>query len=147
MIPLTVPPGPAEISVTSPYGNARREITIRDVAPAIFTIGPDQAAVANQDNRLNTPASPAIRGSFLVIYATGLGAVSRVGALDRVVTPVTAVIGGAEIPAAFAGLTPGSIGLYQANVQVPASLPPGLSLPLYLKQASAVSNTVRVAIQ
>ncbi len=57
------------------------------------------------------------------------------------------MIGGIEIPAAFAGLTPGVAGLYQANIMVPAALPPGLSLPLYLKQASAISNTVSVAIQ
>jgi uncharacterized protein (TIGR03437 family) len=37
--------------------------------------------------------------------------------------------------------------LYQANVMVPANLPPGLTLPLYLKQGGAVSNTVSVAIQ
>jgi uncharacterized protein (TIGR03437 family) len=57
------------------------------------------------------------------------------------------VIGGVEVPAGFAGLTPGFVGLYQVNVAIPQSLPPGLSLPLYLKQGSALSNTVSVAVQ
>jgi uncharacterized protein (TIGR03437 family) len=146
-IPLTVSPGEAEIAVTSAYGAARQTIALREVAPAIFSIGPEQAAITNQDNRLNTPSNPAIRGGFLVIYGTGFGTVSRAGGLDRTATPVSVVIGSTEIPAAFAGLTPGAIGLYQANVQTPPNMPPGLSLPLYLKQGTAVSNTVRVAVQ
>src|SRR5206468_3352435 len=103
--------------------------------------------VTNQDNSLNTPSTPAARGSVMVIYGTGFGATARSGGLDRAVTPVTAVIGSTEVTAAFAGLTPGAIGLYQANVAIPASLPPGLSLPLYLKQGSSVSNTVALAVQ
>jgi uncharacterized protein (TIGR03437 family) len=61
--------------------------------------------------------------------------------------PVVVSIGGAAIPAAFAGLTPGFIGLYQVNVGIPTSLPPGLALPLSLQQGGATSNIVSVAIQ
>lgn len=146
-IPAETAPGAAALRLSSAAGLVDREIPLRDVAPAIFSISSRQGAVVNQDNTLNSPFNPARRGSFLVIYGTGLGAVVPSGGLNRAATPVAVVIGGVEVPASFAGLTPGAIGLYQANVQVPAALPPGLSLPVYLRQGSETSNTVPVAIQ
>ena len=55
---------------------------------------------------------------------------------------MSVVIGGFELPAAYAGLSPGlRYGVDQVNVQLPLTLPPGLALPLYLKQGGATSNT------
>ena len=92
--------------------------------------------------------SPAQAGEVLVIYAVGLGTVSppvpdgaptpasplaTVEAHPRLhydfeanASPSTAVAGAAtgDIAPMFAGLTPGFVGLYQVNVQVPA-VPPG----------------------
>jgi uncharacterized protein (TIGR03437 family) len=65
----------------------------------------------------------------------------------RTVIPVSVVVGGVEVPAVFSGLSPGTNGLYQANVILPAALPPGLSLPLYVKQGDSTSNRVLVAVQ
>jgi uncharacterized protein (TIGR03437 family) len=146
-VPPQIQPGSVLIKVTSPNGGAQQQASIRDVAPAIFSISPAQAAITNQDNSLNAPSNPARRGETIVIYGTGFGAVIQSGTVQPAAAPVTAVIGGVEVPAAFAGLTPGAIGLYQANVALPATLPPGLALPLYLKQAGAVSNTVMLAVQ
>ena len=67
--------------------------------------------------------------------------------LARVITPVTVLLNGQELPVAFAGLTPGYIGLYQVNVAIPASIPPGLGISLTLKQGGELSNTVSVAFQ
>ena len=146
-IPLDIAPGAATLSVATGNGNAQQLITVAAVAPAIFSISPTQAAITNLDNSLNSPANPAERGSAIVVYCTGLGAVSPSGDLSVASAPVTVVLGGAELPAAFAGLTPGLIGLYQVNVLLPTGMPPGLYLPFYLKQAGAVSNAVTVAIQ
>ena len=77
-------------------------------------------------------------------FAAWVGAVSAAGAATM---PLSVVIGGLEIPAAYAGVSFGGTGLNQANVLLPATMPPGLALPLYLKQGSVVSNTVTVAIQ
>ena len=142
-IPSDIAPGSATVAIAS----AQQNITLNPVAPAIFSIGPNQAAITNQDNTLNTGSNPASRGNEIVIYATGFAAVTPSGGLSVTSTSVTAVIGTTETATAFAGLTPGFIGLYQANVVIPANLPPGLSLPLYLKQGTATSNTVLVAIQ
>jgi uncharacterized protein (TIGR03437 family) len=135
------------VTVTSALGSAQQSITIKNLAPAIFSNDAGKPAIANQDNNLNSPSNPALRGSTIVVYSTGLGAVTASGALSRTSTAVSVVIGGIEIPAVFAGLTPGSPGLYQVNATIPQTLPPGLTLPLYLKQGSVASNTVSVAIQ
>jgi uncharacterized protein (TIGR03437 family) len=146
-IPADVKPGSASVNVTSGNGALERQVTVRAVAPAIFSVGPGQAAITNRNNSLNTPTNPVLRGSAIVIYGTGFGATAGAGALKTTVTPMTAVIGNTELATAFAGLTPGFVGLYQSNVILPDTLPPGLSLPLTLKQGDAVSNTVVVSVQ
>jgi uncharacterized protein (TIGR03437 family) len=57
------------------------------------------------------------------------------------------VLNGTELPVLFAGLTPGYIGLYQANVIIPAATPPGLGISLTLKQGGQRSNSVDLALQ
>ena len=146
-VPVSLTPGTYTMEVTSPYGSMAQPIEIRAAAPAIFQVGPSLAAIANQDSSLNTPDNPAPRGSVIVIYATGLGATVTQGKLQVAVTPVTVSLNGADLKPAFAGLTPGFIGLYQVNVQVPGSTPPGLNLPLLLRQGNASGNLVSVAIQ
>jgi uncharacterized protein (TIGR03437 family) len=146
-VPASLPAGSATLVVNVGGNSAQQTVTLKSVAPAIFSIGPGQAAITNQDNSLNTPTNPAIRGKAIIIYGTGMGAVTASGGLSRTNTTASVVIGGTEIPALFAGLTPGFVGLYQVNVVIPPALPPGLSLPLYVKQATAVSNTVSVAVQ
>jgi uncharacterized protein (TIGR03437 family) len=147
-IPFDIEPGPATVTVTDALGTAQQAITISPAAPAIFSISPTQAAITNQDNTLNMPSNPAPRGGWLVIYATGLGPVSVSGDLRPANTPVSVVIGGVELPATYAGLSPGlRYGVDQVNVQLALTLPPGQALPLYLKQGEATSNTVTVAIQ
>jgi uncharacterized protein (TIGR03437 family) len=143
-IPAGTVVGSAQLTVSSSNGSAQQQVAIVAVAPAIFSISASQAAITNSDNSLNTTSNPAKRGGVIVIYATGFGATASSGAAT---TPVTAVIGGAELNAAYAGASPGTPGLYQVNVMLPAMMPPGLALPLYLKQGSAVSNTVAVAVE
>lgn len=145
-IPADIPSGSATVMVSSGIGTAQQVIAISDVAPAIFLISTG-AAITNQNNSINSASNPALRGSTIVIYCTGLGAVSAKGSLNVANAPVSVVIGGVDIAAAFAGLTPGFTGVYQVNVAIPSGLPPGFSLPLYLKQGGTASNIVTVAIQ
>jgi uncharacterized protein (TIGR03437 family) len=143
-VPPTVSPGTVQLSVSSANGSAQQQVAVAIVAPAIFSVSATQAAITNLNNTLNTPSNPAQRGSYLIVYATGFGAVSSAGAAT---TPLSVVIGGLTIPATYAGASSGGTGLDQANVLLPATMPPGLALPLYLKQGNVVSNTVTVAIQ
>jgi uncharacterized protein (TIGR03437 family) len=148
VVPAGVTSGPHAIRLKSAFGSAQQTVTVSAVAPGIFTMGsPDAGAILNPNNTLNSPASPVSRGQYLSIYVTGLGAVVAQGSLFATTTPVTVVVGSLELSATFAGLAPGFIGLYQVNVVLPASMPPGLSIPLYLKQGGQASNQVLVSIQ
>ena len=54
-------------------------------------------------------------------------------------------LGGTNLPVAFAGLSPGEVGVYQINVNVPRTTPTGLEVPLSINQGgSATTITVRV---
>jgi len=148
VVPPGTAPGTHTLDVASAFGNAQQTVTVSPVAPAIFLIGnPPVGAVVNQSGTLNGPSAPLPRGQVLIIYATGLGAVVKQGQLSVATTPVTVMLNGQELPTAYAGLAPGSIGEYQVNVTIPANTPPGLSVALALKQGGLLSNTVSVALQ
>lgn len=147
-VPLTMAPGVHTIRVQSVYGSAQQAVTVSAVAPGIFLIGnPPVGAITNQNFSLVGPSNPLVRGQSLVIFATGLGAVTQSGQLFKTSAPVTVLLNGTELTTSYAGLAPGFIGLYQANVTVPVSTPPGSSIPLTLKVGGQQSNTVLVALQ
>ena len=146
-VPGDLAPGRYTLRVKSAAGQAEQPVEIVAVAPAIFALGPNRGAVVNQDGTLNTPTTPLRRGQVMLIYATGLGSVTKQGQLSVAVEPVTALLGGQALQPAYAGLAPGFIGLYQINLAVPAATAPGTDLPLKLRQGPAESNAVQVSIQ
>jgi uncharacterized protein (TIGR03437 family) len=148
VLPGGVTPGSHTLRVVSPFGTAQQTVTVSAVAPGIFLVGnPPIPAVTNQSYALAGPTNPVPRGQSMIIFATGLGAVTQNGSLSATVSPVSVVLNGTELAAQFAGLAPGFFGLYQVNVAVPAATPPGLGVPLALKVGGQVGNTVSVAIQ
>jgi uncharacterized protein (TIGR03437 family) len=147
-VPPGIAPGVHTLRVRSAYGVAQQSVGVSAIAPAIFLMGNSgMGAVLNQDFSMNGPANPLPRGQVLVVYATGLGAVARQGQLSVTTAPVTAVVNGQELPAQFAGLAPGYVGLYQVNVPIPAATPPGLGVSLTLKEGGQLSNSVAIALQ
>ena len=147
-LPLDLPPGTWPLRITSAYGAAEVQIDVRDAAPAIFRLTDTLAAVTNQDASINAPNNPAARGQVIVAYGTGFGAVQEAqGALRRTAAPVTARVAGVDLTVVYSGLTPGSIGLYQINIQLPANLPPGLFQSLEITQGGVTANPVPVAIR
>ena len=147
-LPPATSPGTHVVQVNSAHGTASQQVSVSAVAPAIFLLSaPSAGAVLNQDFSINTPANPLPRGETLLIYATGLGATAKQGQYSITSTPVTAVVNGVEEPVAFSGLAPGFVGLYQVNLLIPSSIPPGSQVPLSLKQSGQVSNLVAVSIQ
>jgi uncharacterized protein (TIGR03437 family) len=151
-VPADLGPGTYSLSVQSPYGSAQQTVQAQANAPAIFVLSggtaglPAYGAVVNQDGSLNGPASPGQRGQVLVIYCTGLGAVDGATPANAI-SAVSGILNSVPMQAAFAGPTPGFVGLYQVNLPVPVATPPGIDLPLLLRQAGGDSNTVFVAIQ
>ena len=45
-----------------------------------------------------------------------------------------------------AGLAPNGVGLFQVNVQIPASAPAGDAVPVVMSMGAAMSNTVTIAV-
>jgi uncharacterized protein (TIGR03437 family) len=79
------------------------------------------------------PSSPALGGEVVNYYFTGLGAVSPAAAdgkpagtnpLSLATTPLTLVgdAGQAAAKIVYAGLAPGTVGLYQVSIQLPAKI-------------------------
>jgi uncharacterized protein (TIGR03437 family) len=136
-------------------------ITVATARPGIFTISQDgkgQGVIMDTANRLVDAANPAKAGDVVVVYCTGLGATNpavRSGeaapgppsTLALVATPVSVTIGGQPAAVQYAGLTPGLVGLYQVNVQIPGGVTPGPSVPLVISQDGVPSNTVTVGIR
>jgi uncharacterized protein (TIGR03437 family) len=59
---------------------------------------------------------------------------------------VTATIGGVSAHVSFAGLTPSLVGLYRANVQVPAGVMPGNAGPLVLVATYPSTGTTVITV-
>jgi uncharacterized protein (TIGR03437 family) len=155
-LPYELAPGPQAVEVTSAQGTARFEARIEEAAPGIFVLDNGLAAVLNQDGSLNTPLNPASRGTVLQVFVTGLGGVApsvSTGAsapsspLSRAVAEVTATVDGRPAPVAFAGLTPGFLGLGQVNVVTAVSFAPNAAAQLVIRAGGQESNTVPVALE
>lgn len=149
VIPVDAPPGTSTLLVRSPYGSATLPIEIADSSLGLFVLDArNAAAILNQDSTLNSATNPAIRGQAIVIFATGLGPVTRLSSgLSAATTPVSVVLNGRELTPFFAGLTPGFIGLFQLNVTIPASLAPGLDQSIQLRSAGQDSNSGILSIR
>jgi len=96
--------------------------------------GAHMIAQHSADFSLVSSSNPAKPGEYLVMYLVGMGATNpsvRSGAatpsspLSPVVNQPTVTVGSQPANVAFAGLTPGFVGLYQINFQVPTSVSSG----------------------
>ena len=157
-LPYDVREGEAKISVTSSEGaSAEETINIAAAAPGIFQIAGGTRAVAiNQDFTLNTAENAESRGRVLTVYITGIGtldgelAAGVAAPSDRLLRAAlesSATIGGREAPILFLGLTPGFVGLAQANIQIPSDAPIGNALELVIGVNRQRSNPALVAVK
>lgn len=112
-------------------------VAVTASAPRLFTRTMDGKGdpilVHSADWSLVTAASPARAGEYLILFLTGLGAVSPPipagqaagdngtnGPLNQTEAgAVTVTFGGRPATVAFSGLAPGFAGLYQVNFQAP----------------------------
>jgi uncharacterized protein (TIGR03437 family) len=146
-LPADLPLGSQTMQVKSPFGVAQQQVDVQEVAPAIFSTGEGQAAITHPDGKLVTRLNPARRGQVVVLYATGMGAVTQSGAVQVARTPAKVVYNGVELTPAFAGQAPGFPGLNQVNVVIPQQGAPGLDVTLVLRQGTVDSNPVTIAVQ
>ena len=131
---------------------------VADYAPQVFVYGAAQDPIAVHVNgALVTAANPVTAGEVIVVFGTGVGAVSKQPATGGTTGPFedaptatltpTVTVGGARGQVLFAGLTPGFVGLAQFNIKLPTAdaLPPQSLLPLVISFGSAASTTVNLA--
>jgi uncharacterized protein (TIGR03437 family) len=140
---------------------------VAPAVPGIFStqFGMGQAIAINPDGSLAAPAGsipglatrPAKVGDpFLIILATGLGAVSPSvqdghsavdGVRTNTVTPVV-LVGGVPVTVLFSGLSQDFVGVNQINVQLPAGTPTGSAVPIQIQMGGLTStNQVTIAVQ
>ncbi len=148
MIPMKQIPGKATLRVAR-QGVSGPEVTVTivDAAPALF-VNEGYAIVTHGDGSLITAEKPAEGGEIVVIYATGLGKVDKnpdSGEIPQYISRILKFselkvrVGGAEITGdaiKYAGLTPGSAGLYQINVELPRDLGSDPDLRVEIGEAS-----------
>jgi uncharacterized protein (TIGR03437 family) len=155
-VPYELAPGTtAPVIVTSQgISSPAVNVTVANAAPGVFQFGQKHAVVQNQDYTTNTPDNPAAAGSYVVVYLTGggrldnpvpTGAVAPGDPLSHTMAPVTVTVGGSAAEVVFAGLTPGFIGLTQANIRIP-NLPRG-EYPMVVTAGGAASNTVTISVK
>jgi uncharacterized protein (TIGR03437 family) len=139
-----------------------QSITVAPAAPGIFArdgTGQGQGIILgvldSGDQIYADSANPVHSGQNIVIYCTGLGEVdpavkagdpTPLDHLTNAVNPVDVTIGGIKVRARFAGLTPGSTGLYQVNAIVPEGVAPGNAVPVFLTSAGQASAQVTIAV-
>jgi uncharacterized protein (TIGR03437 family) len=117
-------------------------LQLATAAPGVFAFADGQVIAQAQDGSLISETNPAARGSFIVIYCSGLGSTnppvitgtaSPSGLLATTSNQTVVTVNGVNASVLFAGLTPTLAGLYQINLQVPAGVPNGdLQLVVYV---------------
>ncbi len=110
-------------------------LTLAPAVPALFTLlqsGVGPAAALHADFGLISEQRPARASDTILLFATGLGAVTPPAVTGRPPAGLTSLtgslqvtIGGRLARVLFAGLAPNFVGLYQINVDVPAGVPAG----------------------
>ncbi|MEP6962980.1 MAG: IPT/TIG domain-containing protein [Acidobacteriota bacterium] len=146
-VPDALPAGSHEIVVTNAVGSsAPYRITVEETLPGILAppsllAGDKQyAAVILGDGSIAGPATqPLHSGDTVTLYGIGFGPVAPIlnsGEIVRsrnsVVLPLQVFFGDTQATVTYAGLAPGTLGLYQINVVVPA-MPAGDAIPFSFK--------------
>ena len=157
-VPWSAQPGTnADVTVVKKSSGqvlASSLVRIVDVSPGFFTAtsnGRGQVSAINEDGTVNSITNPIARGKIIALYGTGLGAVSNTPA-DGAPSPSGPLaegekpdvfINGKQVAAAdvpFSGLAPGFVGLWQLNVKIPDSVPPGNAISVLVLLRSVPSQ-------
>ena len=119
------------------------QFEVTAAGPGLFVAAAASAAqpgaVLNQDNTLNTAATPAARGSLVQIFATGYGRLDTSGS-----APVSVWIANRPAEVLYSGPAPGVDGLWQINARVPADTAITKQVPLFISAEGLASNGVTI---
>ena len=157
---MDTPPGPASVALQFADGTSTPS-----VAAAVVAASPQQLSTPTgcvfhgSTGAAADQTHPALPGEILVVYGAGLGATNPTvpaGALTPLspysvlVNDLAVFIGNypfdQQAKVFFAGLSPGSIGLYQVNFQLPAGTPPETASVYWQMQASGRTGNCSLTV-
>ena len=130
-------------------------VPLAATGPGLFTLEGNRAAVLNPDFTLNSPATPADRGTVIMAFLTGVGEIdpalqtgqaAPASPLSVVTASSSATIGGAPARIVSLVLAFGFVGLAQANIEVPLELAEG-EYELVIIVDGRVSNGAIVSVR
>jgi len=130
------------------------DVPVLAAQPGIFNYssgGKTYGAILHANYSLATTTSPATAGETVLIYGTGLGAVSMpqvdgtAANGESTIALPSVTIGGAAATVTFSGLAPGFVGLNQVNVMVPAGLASG-NQAVVINVGGVASNSVLLPV-
>ncbi len=160
-VPWNLPAGAVPVVVTTAAG-ASVPISIAGGSEAPGLLSQDRsgrgagAIVDALTGALITPANPIARDGVATIYCLGLGAVTNTPVsgsaalsdpLSQTLATPQVTIGGVPAKVLFSGLSPGSVSLYQINVEIPEGAPAGEAVEVRVTVNGTASNAVTIAIQ
>jgi hypothetical protein len=150
-LPYELTPGNSYQVIVNANGalSTPQTVQISAATPGMAAFASGQIVAQHQDYSLVSETSPAKPGEYLVIYLSGLGQTNNV-IPDGTATPASPfsipvvapvlTLNGVSIPIYFSGLTPGYVGLFQMNFQVPPGTPNG-DMQLVVSQAGTAGNS------
>jgi uncharacterized protein (TIGR03437 family) len=156
-MPEDIKPGLATVFVKNGTTSNAVAVIVPATSPEIVVYGNNLAVATFVDYSVVTSSKPANIGDTVVIWFTGGGPVNaaatlKTGAespagLSPVTGPYTITVGGVAVTnISYVGLTPGSIGLYQASFVVPSGVPAG-NQKVVLTISNQASNAPVMAIK
>ncbi|HYA16248.1 MAG TPA: IPT/TIG domain-containing protein, partial [Bryobacteraceae bacterium] len=157
-VPFELDPSKQYQVVVSANGAIATPQTIQmtPAVPGLAAFGDGTLIAQHQDGSLVSQTSPAQPGEYLVMYLLGMGLTSNQVPSGNAspspphlatpdVTP-TLTLGGQPVNILFSGLTPGLVGLYQIDIQVPQNTAGGNQV-LVVSQDGVSSNTTILPVQ
>lgn len=132
-----------------------KSIRLTKVNPGVAAYSDGRVIAQHGDYSLVNTASPARPDEWIIVYLVGMGATTPavpsgeaapMTALSHAAVQPIVTIGGTPAEIAFAGLTPGAVGLYQINCKVPASASDG-DLAIEISQNGVLANSVTLPVR
>jgi uncharacterized protein (TIGR03437 family) len=128
-------------------------INVTAVSPGVAAYATGAVIAQHPDFSLVDAGHPAHPGETIVMYLVGMGATNpstptgqqTTGPLEPAVVQPTMMVDNQPASVAFAGLTPGGIGLYQINFQVPLGARSG-TLNVVVAQGTIAANTTTLVV-
>lgn len=140
-------------------------VPLSRVSPGVFVLsqsGQAAAVIASNGSIVAGPSTgflasrPAWPGEILIVYATGLGAVTNppatgVAALadppSATLNQVEVIVGDLQMPVVSSVLDPSYVGLYRVSFRLSGDIPTGDAVPLVVRAGGVDSNTTFIAVE